>query len=123
MPTITGSIHDLLGRPANGTVRFRACRRLQVGAVQVSRTAEAAVVRQGRPEGEGNWRIPPTPPHVSLELEQDFEGDELVRFTLVVPNVPTLTYRELIAHRRAPERPADYLGGDDAARGGEGTAG
>ncbi|MGW9345576.1 hypothetical protein ACWGR3_28905 [Streptomyces albidoflavus] len=100
MPTITGPILDSSGRPANGGLRVRASRPFDIGAGHVTQAFAEATVRDGEPRvSAGAWSLPATPEGVQLLLEQDLDGVSLVRFTLAVPDVPSMTYSELLFNR------------------------
>ena len=100
MPTITGPVLDSSGRPANGFLRVRASRPFDIGAGHVTQALATARVRDGVPVYASQpWSVPPTPDGVYLELEQDLDGDCVQKFTVLVPDVTSMSYSELLFNR------------------------
>lgn len=100
MPTITGPILDSAGAPANGFLRVRASKPFDIGAGHVTQALATARVRDGVPQLAGQaWAVPATPDGVYLHLQQDLDGEQMQPFTLTVPDVPSMTYSELLFNR------------------------
>lgn len=102
MPTIIGSppILDSSGNPANGFIRVSASRAFQSGTGHVTTAWATARVTNGVPTmNSAPWTLPATPEGIWYRLEQDLDGDTVVRYGVRVPDVKTLTYPELIFNR------------------------
>lgn len=101
MPTITGPILDSAGRPAErGMIRVRASRPFEISAGLVTQTIASAEVVNGEPQIAGTaWSLPVTPEGVTLRIEQDLDGEQLVAHTVFVPDVAQLTYAQLLYNR------------------------
>lgn len=103
MPEIIGTppILDSSGRLASGFLRFRVSRPFNVPGGHVTKALAVAQVRRGVPLTAAGHplTLPVTPDGVTLDIEQDLDGDDIERFTVTVPDVPTLTYSELLFNR------------------------
>lgn len=100
MPTITGPILDSAGRPASGILRVRASRPFELGVGLITQALGVAEVRGGEPlVANQPWTVPITPDGVYLHVEQDLDGEQLVRYTVFVPSVDVMTYAQFLFNR------------------------
>lgn len=103
MPTVSGPILDSSGNPANGWIRVKATRPFDITAGLVTTAQALVTVRNGQPTVAGGpWTPPVTPDDVRLNLEQDLDGEEVRKFSVIVPDMEKLTYSELLFYRGTP---------------------
>jgi hypothetical protein len=100
MPTITGPILNSTGQPASGVIRVRASKPFDIDAGHVTQAIATINVYGGEPRTtQGPWVLPVTLDGVLFELEQDLDGEQIIRFTVSVPEAGALTYSELLFNR------------------------
>lgn len=100
MPQINGPIYDSSGRPATGWLRIKASRPFDYDGGLVTRAVKTVTVNNGVPIADGSpLTLPVTPEDIWLRIEQDLDGDSLEVFDVKVPDVDSMTYRELLFHR------------------------
>lgn len=100
MPIITGQILDSSGQPANGVVRISASRAFTTPQGHVTTAWSIARVIDGEATQNGSpWFVPATPEGVWLNLEQDLDGETLVRYGVVVPEATQISYSALLYNR------------------------
>lgn len=99
MPTIVGPILNSAGQPASGILRVTATEPFESGAAGlVTRGVATVTVVNGSPllPGAAPFTLPVTPEGVALRLEEDLDGARVARYDIEVPDLATITYRDLI---------------------------
>lgn len=103
MPIITGrpQILDSSGNPANGFIYVAATRAFDSADGLVTTAKSTVRVINGEPVQNGSaWSVPVTPEGAFLSIEQDLDGDAMRRVAYVtVPDVPAMSYSELLFNR------------------------
>ena len=102
MPVVKDSplILDSTGKPANGQLRVRMSAAFDAPAGHVT-TAQATIsVTDGVARNAGEpWSIPSTPEGVLVQIDQDLDGAQVVRYRTIVPDQAEVTYSELLYNR------------------------
>ena len=101
MPQIVGPILDSTGHVASGFITATMSRAFDIPTGLVTTATARIQVRRGTPmsAGSDSWILPVTPEGVVLHLEQDLDGDKTQKHVVIVPDVPTLTYSQLLSNR------------------------
>ncbi|WP_157811176.1 hypothetical protein [Microbacterium lacus] len=102
MPTISQQVPilDSSGQRANGFVRVSASRPFDTAQGHITTAWAAALVKDGIATMNGApWYLPPTPEGVFLQLEQELDGEQTIKFRVYVPDQEYITYSELLSNR------------------------
>lgn len=102
MPAVLGTppILDSSGQPANGFIKISASRAFDTPQGHITTAWSTARVIDGVATQNGApWVIPATPEGVWMNLVQDLDGEEVVKYSVVVPNDETITYAQLLYNR------------------------
>lgn len=102
MPLVLGTppILDSSGQLANGFVRVSASRAFDNAEGHVTTAWSVARIINGQAvQNAAPWVIPATPDGVWMNLVQDLDGEDVVKYTVSVPDQPSITYSQLLYNR------------------------